>query len=157
MVAPTFRVPPEPESTAGVGSSTDAVLPVRRGLFTMGDDPRLLGSECPGCAALHFPASDACPYCGVRPSIECELPSRGTLWAWTTVHISPPGYRGPVPFGFGVVELDGRIRVVSRLTETDSDLLRQGQAVHLVLTEVGEEEGMQMVSWAFAPSGTDHR
>ncbi|MHB1518816.1 MAG: Zn-ribbon domain-containing OB-fold protein [Acidimicrobiales bacterium] len=123
----------------------------------MDGDPRLLGSECPGCGALHFPRSDTCPYCGDRPSTACELPSRGTLWAWTTVHVPPPGYHGPVPFGFGVVELDGRIRVVARLTEADAGLLRQDQAVHLVLTEVGEEDGTQMVSWAFAPSGRDRR
>ena len=60
----------------------------------------------------------------------------------------PPGYEGPVPYGFGVVELDGvGLRVVSRLTEPDPARLHEGQRMTLVTDDVGGG----IATWAFAP------
>lgn len=132
--------------------ATDAV-PVHAGLFTTGPEPRLLGSQCRHCGARHFPRVDSCPYCGTASPEECELPSTGRLWAWTTVTAPPPGYEGPVPYGFGVVELDGGPRVVTLLTEPDASDLAAGQVMRLVLTDVGAPGGDRVVSWAFAPDG----
>jgi uncharacterized protein len=134
-----------------------AAVPVHEGLFTMGDEPRLLGSHCRHCGARHFPRIDSCPYCGTPDPEDCELPSNGRLWAWTTVTAAPPGYEGPVPYGFGVVELEGGPRVVTRLTEPDAAALSAGQPMHLVVTDIGPAERDRVVSWAFAPDGHDQR
>jgi uncharacterized OB-fold protein len=67
------------------------------------------------------------------------------------VTAAPPGYRGPVPFGFGVVELGERLRVITRLTEPDAAALHAGQSMRLVVDEVGEDEDGAVTSWAFAP------
>jgi uncharacterized OB-fold protein len=86
-----------------------------------------------------------CPYTGADDVEPAELPTTGRLWAWTAVTAAPPGYEGPVPYGFGVVELDGiGLRLVTRLTEPDPAALHEGQAMQFV-----EDDG---VSWAFAPS-----
>ena len=46
---------------------------------------------------------------------------------------APPGYNGPVPYGFGVVELDGiGLRVVGRLTEADPARSRAAMPMRLV-------------------------
>jgi len=121
------------------------------GLFTTGDDPHLIGGRCRACRRLHFPRTDTCPYCGADGVETSELPADGRLWAWTSVTAAPPGYLGPVPYGFGVVELEGCIRVVTRLTEPDAGALHAGQAVHLVLDEVGGGAEGGLLSWAFAP------
>jgi uncharacterized OB-fold protein len=64
------------------------------------------------------------------------------------VTTAPPGYDGPVPYGFGVVELDGiRLRVVGRLTESDPSALHEGQAMRVTSEQVGE-----LAVWAFAPA-----
>jgi uncharacterized OB-fold protein len=82
-----------------------------------------------------------------------ELSARGRLWAWTAVTSAPPGYRGPVPYGFGVVELDDGVRVVTRLTEPDPGALRAGQPVRLVLEAIGGGDGEDpVVVYAFAPA-----
>jgi uncharacterized OB-fold protein len=128
---------------------------VHEGLFTMGDDPRLLGSHCRHCGARHFPRIESCPYCGTPSPEDVELSATGRLWAWTTVTAAPPGYEGPVPYGFGVVELDGGPRVITRLTEPDAAALRAGQPMRLVLTDVGPAGKDRVVSWAFAPTGGD--
>jgi uncharacterized OB-fold protein len=64
----------------------------------------------------------------------------------------PPGYRGPLPYGFGVVELDGGLRVVARLTEARLERLRPGLPMRLVVEPLfDDDEGRPVLSWAFAP------
>lgn len=128
--------------------------PITPGLFTDdADGPRLLAGRCAVCARLHFPASTVCPYCGAADAAPAALGARGTLWLWTVVASRPPGYRGPVPFGFGVVELeDGGLRVVTRLTEARLETLRQGLPVRLVLdTLFTDDDGHDVVSYAYQP------
>ena len=70
-----------------------------------------------------------------------------TLWAWTAVTAAPPGYTGPVPYGFGVVELvHEQLRVITRLRESDPARLEFGQP----LTLVAEDLPDGVVTWAFA-------
>src|SRR3954452_11232207 len=100
---------------------------VHDGLFTMDDEPHLLGGKCANCARHQFPRGPMCQYCGGEDVAEAELSDRGTLWAWTAVTAPPPGYQGDVPYGFGVVELPEGIRVLTRLTTADPSTLTFGQ------------------------------
>jgi uncharacterized OB-fold protein len=69
------------------------------------------------------------------------------------VTAAPPGYRGEVPFGFGVVELPEGLRVLSRLTEADPARLRAGQAMALVVVPLHvDDEGRSVTTFAFAPA-----
>ena len=69
------------------------------------------------------------------------------LWAWTAVTAAPPGYTGPVPYGFGVVELvHEQLRVITRLRESDPAQLEFGQPMTLVADELPDG----VVTWAFA-------
>jgi uncharacterized OB-fold protein len=130
-----------------------AAVPVRQGLFDTGDDePRLIGSRCRRCSGHHFPRHATCPYCASDEVEETRLSPRGTLWAFTAVTAAPPGYRGEVPYGFGVVELPEGVRVVTRLTEPDPAALRVGQPMELVVVALHEDDdGNEVVTYAFAP------
>ena len=129
----------------------DAVA-VHNGLFTTDTDgsPRLVGGCCTNCGHHQFPRSPLCPYCGADDVAEVLLSSRGTLWAWTAVTAAPPGYRGEVPYGFGVVELADELRVITRLTESDPTKLAVGQHVELRLVSLhADDEGRDVLTWAF--------
>jgi len=131
---------------------------VRDGLFVDGDPPHLLGSRCPSCGGHHFPRHETCPYCAAGGSEPVELSSRGRLWAWTAVTAAPPGYRGEIPYGFGVVELDEPLRVITRLTESDPAELHMGQAMHLAIVDLHvDDDGRRVVTYAFAPSPAEAR
>lgn len=112
-------------------------------------DSGLLGGACGACARRHFPAAAFCPWCGAEGPREVVLSTTGTLWAWTAVTAAPPGYDGPVPYGFGIVELpaDG-LQVVTRLTVSDPAALQLGQPVeYCVVVDLGKGQR----SWAFGP------
>ena len=85
--------------------------------------------------------------------VETPAGPDGRLRLYTTVLNAPPGYRGPVPYGFGVVELDDGLRLITRLTEAQLDRLRSGLAVRLVLEPLfTDDEGRAVISYAFAPA-----
>ena len=118
--------------------------PVHPGLFT---EAGLLGGACGACGRRHFLRSTTCPWCGCADQVtEVTLSSEGTLWGWTAVNAAPPGYEGPVPYGFGVVELpaDG-IQVVTRLVEADPSALDVGMAMRFRIVPLTPGT----VTWAF--------
>ena len=135
---------------------TVASRPVHAGLFEDAADGagiRLIGGWSPTSDRHHFPLLDTCPYSGARDVERVLLSTLATLWAWTAVTATPPGYLGSVPYGFGVVELiEERLRVVTRITEADPDRLTFGQPMGLVAETLGTDDaGIEVVTWAFAP------
>ncbi|HEY5173031.1 MAG TPA: OB-fold domain-containing protein [Acidimicrobiia bacterium] len=123
--------------------------PIHEGLFEVADDGSiaLIGGYSPASAKYHFPLLDTCPYSGARDVERVALSSDATLWAWTAVTSAPPGYTGRVPYGFGVVELvHERLRVITRLRESDPARLEFGQPLTLVTEDLPDGA----VTWAFA-------
>jgi uncharacterized OB-fold protein len=108
----------------------------------------LIGGYSPTSGHYHFPLAPLCPYSGADDVERVALSNTGALWLWTAVTTAPPGYEGPVPYGFGVIELEREaLRVVGRLTVSDPTALRLGQRMHVVTTELPEVGTI----WAFAP------
>ncbi|MCI0344305.1 MAG: OB-fold domain-containing protein [Chloroflexi bacterium] len=110
------------------------------------DGVALIGGFSPSSGLHHFPLADLCPYTGADDVERVLLPTTGSLWLWTAVTTAPPGYDGPVPYGFGVVALDGiDLRVVGRLTESDPAALQHGQPMRVVADP-------NVDVWAWAPA-----
>lgn len=129
-------------------------LPVHPGLFVVAADRggHLIGGMCGACTRSHFPRLETCPYCSAPGCHEHVLPREGTLYLYTAVLNRPPGYRGDVPFGFGVVQLRDGLRVLTRLTESDLTRLRPGMEMRLVFTPLHRDDaGRDVLSYAFAP------
>ena len=135
-----------------------AAVPIAEGIFTWpSDEPQLIGTRCDSCGIVTFPSQSSCPRCASTSMIEHLLARRGRLWAWTTQGFPPPPpYAGPAgkdfePFGVGYVEL-GDVKVESRLTESDPDVLEQGMEVELVVVPFRtDEEGNEVMTFAFQP------
>jgi uncharacterized protein len=131
-------------------SSTEA-MPNR--LWAKGPDgePRLRGGFSRTSGKYHFPKGLVCPYSGAEDVEAVLLPTTGALIYWTVVNNAPPGYAGPVPYGFGVVRLDGTdLHLVTRLGVTDPNAMRVGDALALSVEELPAGEGTILV-WCFLP------
>lgn len=133
----------------------DNTIAVAPGLFRVeeGRQGHLLGGHCAECARIHFPATSRCPYCCAEGCETGPLSGRGRLYLYTVVRNRPPGYRGEVPFGFGVVELPEGLRVVTQLTESKVENLHADMEMRLVLIPLHvDDEGRQVVGYAFEPA-----
>ena len=125
---------------------------IAEGLLELHDDGTiaLIGGYSPTSDRHHFPRLDTCPYTGATDIETVTLSTEATLWLWTAVTAAPPGYAGPVPFGFGIVELQREhLRVVTRLTESDPLRLAFGQPMRLVAETLPGDDGEAVVTWAF--------
>jgi uncharacterized protein len=139
-----------------------AQVPVAEGVFTWpADEPELIGSRCSACGMVTFPVQDSCPRCASTAMEEQRLARRGRLWAWTVQDFPPPSppYSGPtgadfVPFGVGYVELPGEVKVETRLTESDPEVLTIGMEMELVVVPFRtDDDGNEVVTFAFRPVG----
>ncbi len=125
------------------------------------EEPQLIGARCGECSAVTFPEQSRCPRCG-RPAMEqLLLPRRGTLVSFTTQGFPPVvPFAGDEtgkdfqPFGVGLVDLDGVVRVEARLTESDPAALDFGMEVELeVVPFYTDADGTEIMTFAFAPVG----
>jgi len=78
---------------------------------------RLITTRCPADRSVHWPPRVACPTCH-REALEWfDLPTEGTIYAFSTVLVGAPlGMEADLPFGVGLVDLDGApLRLFTRL------------------------------------------
>lgn len=154
------RAGPQRGPEAGLQAGIQTTRPLTDGLFRERTDGSivLLGGYSPSSGRTHFPRVAACPYTGADDVEEIELPAEGTLWGWTGVTARPPGYDGPIPFGFGIVELTDGLRVITRLTEDDPANLTFGAAMHLVAVPLhADEDGATVITYAFEATSSSDR
>ncbi len=123
--------------------------PIDPSVLRVDDDGiTLLGGWSATSGYRHFPRAPVCPFTGADDVEPIDLPRTGTVWLATTVHVAPPGYTGPVPYGLGIVELDGYplLRVVSRLAGPD---IGPGTPVRLTGELLPGPEGDALTTWVF--------
>lgn len=124
------------------------------GLFRVDRDGlTLLGGRSPSSGLSHFPLRPVCPYTGSDDVEPVDLPRTGALWQVTEVTAAPPGHTGRVPYGLGIVELDGGLRVVGRVLGDEPRSIPGGTPMTVVADVVPDGDGNPATIWAFAPSG----
>jgi uncharacterized OB-fold protein len=123
------------------------------------DEPRLIGGRCPSCGAITFPRQGSCARCGSTEVEEHLLPTRGTLWTFTTQEFLPkePYAGGETletfkPYAVGLVQLGDDVKVEARLTESDPAKLRIGMELELEIVPFRvDADGTEVMTFAFAP------
>jgi uncharacterized OB-fold protein len=118
-----------------VSVDASVVAAVREGLFTADS---LVGACCGACGALRFPFVDVCPACQGTDCKQVALSTTGTVFTFTVVHASPPGYLGEAPYAYGVVELPDGLRVTTTLLADDLGAIAIGDACRFELMTLGE-------------------
>jgi uncharacterized OB-fold protein len=117
------------------------------------DDPVLVSSRCRTCGTVAFPWQASCPRCADLDVERYPLSRQGSLWSFTTQRFAP---KTPFrPFGVGYVELDGKVRVESRLIADDLRSLRIGMPMELTLDAFHDDGGQSVLTFAFTPTTED--
>lgn len=126
------------------------------------DGPVLTGTVCNQCGNHMFPSQRGCCVRCMSDDLQpVELGRDGTLWSWTIQAFPPkaPPYIGDndpatfVPYGVGYIELDGQLRLESRLTIADPEQLRIGMPMTLTtIPMTTNDDGDDVVTFAFKPA-----
>ena len=123
---------------------------------TLGEDRgeiRLIGSECPLCKRVFFPAVKICPDCldDSQPMKKKILNNNGKIFSFSIAQVAPPGFE--IPHVQAYIDLDEGVRVFSLIIDYgDVKRLRTGLPVKLKIVKVGEnEEGKERLTYCFRP------
>ena len=137
-------------------------VPAIDGLFTMGDEPQLIGAKVRGRDAYffpkHLPGGD--PDAGDAELEEVLLSRRGRVWSYTTCAYQPPApfvsATDPYePITIAAVELESEQMVVLGQCSTGvtPDDLSIGTEMELVLDTLYEDDDNEYLVWKWQPTG----
>lgn len=98
------------------------------------DHGRLIGIRCPECERVYIPPRPVCGICFAETSDWVPVSDEGVLVGATVVRlpfIDPmTGERRPVPYGMGIIRLDGASTAMYHFVdETDDAKLKVGRRV----------------------------
>jgi len=114
---------------------------------------RLIGSECPLCKRVYFPARRICPDCldDNRPMETKFLSSVGKISSFSVAQVAPSGYQ--VPHVQAYIDLEEGVRLFSLLVEYgDEKKIRNGLTAEMVAVKIGEDQqGRGRLSYRFRP------
>ena len=97
----------------------------------------LAGYRCAACDELCMPPRVYCPECGSDERRDVSLAGRGTVRAWTAIHVGPTRYEQEVPYTVVLVELEEGPQVMGRLEPGET----AGIGAKLDLSRVDQERG----------------
>lgn len=137
---------------------TSVVVPFRPGVLELDQEGewRLIGSRCPSCGAHFFPARDVCSGCLTEDLERVPLRGQGTLYTYTVVRQSTPGFI--VPYLLGYVDLPEGVRVLGVLHGLTENQARIGMDLTLFTRPAGtDEEGREVIGYGFQPTTGESR
>jgi uncharacterized OB-fold protein len=88
------------------------------GIFNS-DSGMLMGGRCTQCGSQSLPANFICYSCSSTDIAPVEYRTFGTLYSYTTVHISPSL---PTPYTLGYVDLESGLRILGHILIETKDL-----------------------------------
>ena len=131
------------------------------GLFTMGDEPTLVGSRCTTCETHHFPRRAgwcANPHCRGTELVDTPLSRRGRIWSYTDAQYQPPPpfiFDGETfqPFAIAAVELEAEgLVVLGQLAPgVGVDEVAVGDEVELIVGTLFSDDDHDYQVWRWQP------
>lgn len=107
--------------------------------------------KCNSCNATYHYPRDICPICHDKNVEWVITDGKGTLYAFSIVHRSPPPFKDSVPYVLALVEMDGGARILSNLVNVEPEPahIKIGMALEVVFDDVTENISLPK----FRPSG----
>ncbi len=115
------------------------------------DPARLMAWECVNCRARYFDRRNACAGCGLTSFVRAQVASRGSVTAFTIVHVGDQFTK--VPFVSAVVNCAGTsVRANLVNVEPVPDSIHINMPVRLTTWSLGlDDEGVEAIAYGFEP------
>ena len=92
---------------------------------------RLISTHCRQCGRVSFPPKPLCRSCWSEDIDWIDLPSSGTLYSFTRVHVVPRAFLTDALYDIGIVDLLNGVRLMCRLLNAGPDT-EIGSSVRMV-------------------------
>ena len=99
---------------------------------------RLEAGKCSSCGNVYYPPRRVCP-CGGREFETVELPNTGKVVTYTIIRVGPSDFVEEVPYGLGIVEVDGGVRLMAQIVDVPLEEIKTGMPVRLEFRKIYEE------------------
>jgi len=115
------------------------------------NEHKLMGTRCTSCGSLFLPPRPMCADCYDGSMEWVELPTTGTIEAFTSVFIGPTamieaGYDRKNPYCVGIVKLDEGPAISAQILGVDPthpESIKVGTKVKATFVERGDGEGQR--------------
>lgn len=106
------------------------------------NEAKFYGTRCPKCQKVQIPPKSFCGVCFEECAEFVELPNKGTLESYTTVHMEFPGQPTKPPYTYGYVRLDGAHTHLYHLVDVeDESEIQVGTRVEAVWEDAEKRTG----------------
>ena len=105
-----------------------------------GSEGVLLGFRCRQCDTVIFGPGTFCQSCTSDQLEPVEFDPHGTLYSYTIVRVPPAGWKGPVPYVLGQVQLEEGPQVLAEVIDCQEQDLAVGLPVTLTFKNVSWED-----------------
>jgi len=104
---------------------------------------RLVVQRCTACEHTRHPPAPICPECRSMESDWKEVPGKGEVYTYTTVH-RPVAGNMELPFLIAVIALEesGGLRMISNLVDVSPEDVEIGMPVELVWEDMSDDLAM---------------
>lgn len=99
---------------------------------------RLEAGKCSACGKMYYPPRRVCP-CGGREFETVTLPDAGKVVTYTIIRVGPSDFTDEVPYGLGIVELDGGVRLMAQIVDVPLEDIKTGMPVRLEFRKIYQE------------------
>ena len=127
-----------------------ARVPIREGLFT--EDAQggtLLASRCQSCGQVFFPQRTSCLDCANQDMEPITLSGTFSLYTFTIVQMPTEHYTHP--YAIGWLESPQGVRVFGQIKGWESQPLKIGMEMKLVIDTLWTEEDKEVIGFKFEP------
>lgn len=93
--------------------------------------------KCSSCGKLYVPPAYSCRPCKSERLEETEIPGKGTIYTYSTVHVPLASLQKEAPYTIAIVDIEGGCKVTGRILETSSEKLSVGAAVEVAEVKEG--------------------
>jgi uncharacterized protein len=114
------------------------------------EPPALIGEKCSDCGKLNFPPTPICTACLSGNVRELAFGEKGSLYSHTIVRVPMPGF--DPPYAIGYVDIEGGVRLFTRILDWQDCRLESGVGMELVVTTSKlDSEGNSIFGFAYRP------
>ena len=99
---------------------------------------RLEAGKCSSCGKIYYPPRLVC-VCGGRDFETVALSGTGKVVTYTIIRVGPSDFVEEVPYGLGIVEVDGGVRLMAQIVDVPLDDIKTGMPVRLEFRKIYQE------------------